>query len=295
MNATGIPKQDNYCDCGPFLLGYMAKFLEDPQGFMSKAMQKQFDADKDWPTLVPSKLRSNIRELLFQLYREQEDEKRESAKKSGKYVPAVSRRIESSPTRAAPLPEPVQDPPAETVREPAKQVSRSTSPSPTTRRAALDIALPIDATEVPKPPTPGRKSPDILRKGSTLQKQHSVVVVDSQSQPHSRPPDSQSQPHSRPPDSSSPLAAAAPELPSTIQDSQPVVSFQALEDDIPATPPCGHYEGPPEPASSPVAPNGMSSPSRSPDVTRTLRSSPRSTRRSAHKRETSTREVVELD
>jgi len=295
MTATGIPKQDNFCDCGPFLLGYMAKFLEDPQGFMSKAMQKQFDADKDWPTLVPSKLRSNIRELLFQLYREQEDEKRESAKKSGKYVPAVSRRIESSPTRAAPLPEPVQDPPAETVREPAKQVSRSTSPSPTTRRAALDIALPIDATEVPKPPTPGRKSPDILRKGSTLQKQHSVVVVDSQSQPHSRPPDSQSQPHSRPPDSSSPLAAAAPELPSTIQDSQPVVSFQALEDDIPATPPCGHYEGPPEPASSPVAPNGMSSPSRSPDVTRTLRSSPRSTRRSAHKREKSTREVVELD
>lgn len=279
MNATGIPKQDNYCDCGPFLLGYMAEFLEDPQGFMSKAMQKQFDADRDWPTLVPSKLRTNIRELLFQLYREQEDVKRESAKKSGKYVPAVSRRNESSPIRAALRPEPVKDIPTEVAREPAKQVSRSASPSPITRSAALEIALPIDAAEVPKPPTPGRKSPKSSKEDSIPQKQHPVVVVDSQSQPHSRPSDS-----------SSPAAAAAPELPSTIQDSQPVGSFEALEDDMPTTPPRGHFEGPPEPASSPIAPNSMSSRSRNPDVTRTLRSSPRSTTKSAKKRE-----VVELD
>lgn len=285
MNATGIPKQDNYCDCGPFLLGYMAKFLEDPQGFMSKAMQKQFDVDKDWPTLVPSKLRTNIRELLFQLYREQEDGKRESAKKSGKYVPAVSRRTESSPIRAAPRPEPVKDPPKETIREPAKQVSRSTSPSPTTRRAALDIALPIDVTEVSKLPAPGSTSPSSSKEDSTLQKRHPVVVVDSQSQPHSRAPDNLS-----------PVAAAAaPELPSTIQDSQPVGSFQGVEVDIPTTPPRGHYERPPEPASSPIAPNGVSSPSWSPDVTRALRSSPRSTKKSAKKREKSTTEVVELD
>jgi len=285
MNATGIPKQDNYCDCGPFLLGYMAKFLEDPQGFMSKAMQKQFDADKDWPTLVPSKLRTNIRVLLFQLYREQEDGKRESAKKSGKYVPAVSRRTESSPIRAAPQPGPVEDPPKETVREPAKQVSRSTSPSPMTRRAALDIALPIDAAEVTEPPTPGSKSPNSSKEDSILRKQHPVVVVDSQSQPHSRAPD----------DLSSVAAAAAPELPSTIQDSQPAGSFQGVEVDIPTTPPRGHYGGPLEPASSPVVPNGVSSPSWSPDVTRTLRSSPRSMKKSAKKSQKSTTEVVELD
>lgn len=283
MNATGIPKQDNYCDCGPFLLGYMAKFLEDPQGFMSKAMQKQFDPDKDWPTLVPSKLRTNIRDLLFQLYREQENEKRESAKKSGKYVPAVSKTTESSPVKAAPEPESVKDPAKETVREPAKQVSRSTSPFPTTRSAALDIALPIDAAEAPIPRTPGSKSPKSSEEDSTFQKLHPVVVIDSQSQPHSRPPNSPSP------------AAAAPELPSTIEDSQPVGSFQALEDDTPTTPPRGHYEGPPEPASSAAGPSGASSRGRSPDVVRTLRSSPRSTTKSANKREKSKREVVELD
>lgn len=284
MNAIGIPKQDNYCDCGPFLLGYMAKFVEDPKGFMSKAMQKQFDVDKDWPTLVPSKLRANIRDLMFQLYREQEDDKRESAKKTGKYIPSVAKKAEPSPTGGAPQTQPVEDPSTKTAREATKQVSRSTSPSPATRKEALENAIPIDAADVPKARTSVTDSPKATRQDPTLGKEQSFIVIDSQSQPHSRPGDEPSPVH------------PADELPSTIEDSQPVDSLQALEDSMAGTPPQSHYEGPPEPASSPLEAKGVSSPTWSPDADRTLRSSPRSSTKKARKKEkTNKREVVELD
>lgn len=85
MTAKEIPLQDNFCDCGLFLLGYVEKFLENPRDFISKTLRKEMDKEKDWPSMVPSQLRSRVRELIRGLHDEQMDEKRENAIKAGKY------------------------------------------------------------------------------------------------------------------------------------------------------------------------------------------------------------------
>lgn len=85
MTAKQIPLQDNFCDCGLFLLGYVEKFLEDPRGFITRTLRKQFDEEKDWPKMVPSKLRSRIWVLIMDLHGQQQDEKRENAIRAGKY------------------------------------------------------------------------------------------------------------------------------------------------------------------------------------------------------------------
>lgn len=312
MNAVGIPKQNNYCDCGPFLLGYMDKFMEDPHAFMAKVLQKQLDEKTDWPPLGPSKLRTNIRDLLFRLHGEQEDERRESAKKSGKYR---SRQSDSSPTRAPepkakptvamlnepskpPQSEPVEEPAASVLGKPAKQVSRSASPAPpSTRNEALKNALPIDAPEDGDPPKPQSKPPQDPNNATPSWKTHPIVVIDSQSQPHSRP----TEPSASPPPQS--------QLPSTIQDSQPPPSPERLEEDSPATPTHEQYEGPPEPVSIKIDTRDKkprkrdrdtitidtrgSKQSREQETGRTLRSSPRSAIKSKRTREPE--EVIDLD
>ena len=80
MNAKGIPRQDNFCDCGLYLLGYMDKFVEDPRKFVTKLLRKEFDEREDWPDLKPSTMRNNIRELLVELHAEQEGAKPDKRK-----------------------------------------------------------------------------------------------------------------------------------------------------------------------------------------------------------------------
>ncbi|KAF2230383.1 hypothetical protein EV356DRAFT_473620, partial [Viridothelium virens] len=41
INAKHIPTQDNYCDCGLYLLGYVSRFLEEPQDFVRKIVSRQ--------------------------------------------------------------------------------------------------------------------------------------------------------------------------------------------------------------------------------------------------------------
>ncbi|KAI1733706.1 hypothetical protein F4680DRAFT_440691 [Xylaria scruposa] len=68
--AKGIPEQTNYCDCGLFLLGYIQQFLLDPDAFVKSVLQR--DNKIAW-SLDPSALRSNIRDLIFKLQKEQQD------------------------------------------------------------------------------------------------------------------------------------------------------------------------------------------------------------------------------
>ncbi|KAL8905095.1 MAG: hypothetical protein Q9171_006814 [Xanthocarpia ochracea] len=65
--AKQIPQQDNFCDCGLFLLGYMEKFFDNPREFIDKVMRRQWDVQKDWPKLDPSIMRANMRHLLMGL------------------------------------------------------------------------------------------------------------------------------------------------------------------------------------------------------------------------------------
>ncbi|KAK8100908.1 hypothetical protein PG999_011282 [Apiospora kogelbergensis] len=63
MTAKGIPTQKNYCDCGVYLLGYVVRFLHDPDAFIRTLLLHE---DIEWDIDAPA-LRNDIRTLLFQL------------------------------------------------------------------------------------------------------------------------------------------------------------------------------------------------------------------------------------
>ncbi|KAI1802294.1 cysteine proteinase [Daldinia bambusicola] len=68
MTAKDVPQQTNHCDCGLYLLGYITEFLKDPDGFIRNILSHQ---TIDW-NLNPSELRNNIRDLIFDLQKEQQ-------------------------------------------------------------------------------------------------------------------------------------------------------------------------------------------------------------------------------
>ncbi|KAI9828416.1 MAG: hypothetical protein M1832_002844 [Thelocarpon impressellum] len=84
-----IPQQDNFCDCGLFLLGYMRKFLEDPMGVVTRLLQREMDPDRDWPEMNPSQMRREIRNILIGLGRDQalrrKEDRKAVARKNGRY------------------------------------------------------------------------------------------------------------------------------------------------------------------------------------------------------------------
>ncbi|KAF2208738.1 hypothetical protein CERZMDRAFT_48835, partial [Cercospora zeae-maydis SCOH1-5] len=43
VNAKGIPQQDNFWDCGVYLIGYMKEFARDPDRFVTKILGRQID------------------------------------------------------------------------------------------------------------------------------------------------------------------------------------------------------------------------------------------------------------
>ena len=111
MTAKNIPIQDNFCDCGLFLLGYIEKFLENPREFVVKTLRKEHDVERDWPLLVPSEMRKRMRDLIFKLHNEQHrdnalaaDKHRGSRlRKSTSHVaePTAKKRKNSTETRKA--------------------------------------------------------------------------------------------------------------------------------------------------------------------------------------------------
>lgn len=66
--AKNIPQQDNFFDCGLFVLGYIEIFLRNPDNFVSDLLQNKFPDDIRWQK--PSEIRANIRTLLFKLQSE---------------------------------------------------------------------------------------------------------------------------------------------------------------------------------------------------------------------------------
>ncbi|GKZ29096.1 hypothetical protein AbraIFM66950_003055 [Aspergillus brasiliensis] len=76
MRAREIPLQPNYSDCGLYLLAYLEKFVQDPDVFVRKLLQKQMDPKADWPPLKSGLLRRRLRKFLDMLYDEQEQLKR---------------------------------------------------------------------------------------------------------------------------------------------------------------------------------------------------------------------------
>ncbi|KAL9069338.1 MAG: hypothetical protein Q9161_005618 [Pseudevernia consocians] len=103
INAKRIPQQDNFSDCGVFLLGYVDTFLRletDPKEFITKTIQQTHE-EKDWSKLVTGDLRASIRKQVQELHEIQTNERREeSSKKSGKIARKEDKKLASSPSPA---------------------------------------------------------------------------------------------------------------------------------------------------------------------------------------------------
>lgn len=109
MTARAVPEQNNHCDCGLFLLGYIKEFLDNPYKFVHSILQHE---PIDW-NLDPSELRNTIRNLIFKLQKEQQDrddarkqEKRQAASLKKRKHPeseqqATSRSVSVTPTEGA--------------------------------------------------------------------------------------------------------------------------------------------------------------------------------------------------
>lgn len=74
MTAQQIPQQPNYSDCGLYLLVYLEKFVQDPDTFIRKLLQREMDRSKDWPVLKSGMLRRRLRSFLDKLHDEEERE-----------------------------------------------------------------------------------------------------------------------------------------------------------------------------------------------------------------------------
>ena len=141
INAKRIPQQDNFSDCGVFLLGYVDTFLRletDPKAFITKTIQQTHE-EKDWSKLVPGNLRASIRNQVRELHKVQTDERREeSAKKSGKAAERNDRKLELSPLRASE--------PAKTVQKESGEASGAESVPTTTEKAPEPSLLDMPQT-----------------------------------------------------------------------------------------------------------------------------------------------------
>lgn len=71
MRARDIPLQPNFWDCGLYLLTYLEKFVQSPDYFIAKVLQRNMDSRDDWPPLGSGLLRDRFGKFLDELYMEQ--------------------------------------------------------------------------------------------------------------------------------------------------------------------------------------------------------------------------------
>lgn len=245
MTAKQIPLQNNYCDCGLFLLGYMDKFVESPTDFVTKLLQRGYDEKRDWPNLNPSAMRSDIRGLIQALHAEQEGEritmKNNSPVKTGAPIRTAEHATQPSPPKVAEKHNPVNGEnidgvPSIPEQAPTSGTDEVQRTAPATREEALQIALRIDVPDptpskipINEPPqhNPARHAEPIVDSAPDLP----PIVLDSQEEPNA------------------PAGATV----RTIQDDDGVPQAQLAEAvmEIPDTPPRPQTRGNPTPDPEP--------------------------------------------
>ncbi|KAK3945134.1 hypothetical protein QBC46DRAFT_133986 [Diplogelasinospora grovesii] len=96
MKATNIPEQDNFCDCGVYLLGYIQKFFENPEQSVHALLQRE---SPGWD-FNPSDLRQRWRDLIFVEHKKYV-EKQVEMKEKKRMAMAMAGREAKSPKQAA--------------------------------------------------------------------------------------------------------------------------------------------------------------------------------------------------
>ncbi|KAG5985403.1 hypothetical protein E4U55_003631 [Claviceps digitariae] len=154
MTAKKIPVQNNYCDCGVFVLGYMEEFLKDPDETARKLLQRE---PLGWD-IRPSEMRKSLRDLLFEMQREQHE--RQIKEKEQKRLATAKRKALAKdadiPTgRAAAKSAPLTPGRISTAAEvPDGVMAVSQTSSPAVVRAALKDDVAKSRTQTVAKPSP---------------------------------------------------------------------------------------------------------------------------------------------
>jgi sentrin-specific protease 7 len=130
--ASQIPMQDNFSDCGVFVLGYATKFLQDPDAFKTNILTGEMSARTDWPDMKPNVMRTDLRNILFDLHKKQHEARRAEYKakkeKKNRVLPAPA-----TSTPAVPL---------------LTEVAKS---KPNSREATPATIIPVESNAPSKP------------------------------------------------------------------------------------------------------------------------------------------------
>ncbi|KAF2170760.1 hypothetical protein M409DRAFT_18731 [Zasmidium cellare ATCC 36951] len=132
MSAKGIPEQPNFCDCGVYLLGYVAEFAKDPDTFVKKVLTREMDRENDFASFDASAKRVEIREKLLNLQTEQDAERR--AQKKAKAAAKAGQTPKTQNTSAAASGKSVA--PASTIQKSGTQSNVKKAP-PSMPRSSL--------------------------------------------------------------------------------------------------------------------------------------------------------------
>ncbi|KAL1894745.1 hypothetical protein Sste5346_005720 [Sporothrix stenoceras] len=92
LTAKTIPQQENFCDCGVYLLLYLREFVKDPDSFIEDIVLRQ---ERTWDTSAPD-MRKQLRDLILYMqekYQRDEEEARKKKKKQagGGGAPTIKR------------------------------------------------------------------------------------------------------------------------------------------------------------------------------------------------------------
>jgi sentrin-specific protease 7 len=122
--SNQIPTQSNFTDCGVYLLGYAEKFFQDPDEFKNKLLTGEMTAVEDWPQLKPKEMRKNLRDIIFELAKEQKltEVPKKKVKKSTQASKSSPARADAEPTKSI-------DPPPQTTSGTLKSVETKTAPT----------------------------------------------------------------------------------------------------------------------------------------------------------------------
>ncbi|KAF1962497.1 hypothetical protein CC80DRAFT_499866 [Byssothecium circinans] len=179
--SSQIPMQDNFSDCGVYLLGYTQKFFENPDAFKNSLLKAEMQADTDWPDMKIPEIRAAMRNTLRGLYAKQNEE-RKTAQNEKKCKKPVSGTQTPQPDTALGMTQPpplraeatteqvaIVDPTPLGSNAPVKKLTTETS-SAEAREPKLDgqaaerirLGSPFDPhpkAQAPKPFSHNRKPP----------------------------------------------------------------------------------------------------------------------------------------
>ncbi|KAK0728160.1 hypothetical protein B0T26DRAFT_697030 [Lasiosphaeria miniovina] len=140
MKAINIPEQNNLCDCGVYLLGYIQEFVQDPDRFIRTLLQKEVP---EWK-VNPHELRDTWRKTIFseqKRYQEEQANDRKKKKPAAKHANAEPQaQTSSKPNEKVPKDNGTTDGPSEVDSGRSVAKSRTASPNLPLEAPAKDTA-----------------------------------------------------------------------------------------------------------------------------------------------------------